>query len=485
MLHVRTGPGLAALVIACAVATAAGASPRSGAVACVKRASDLPDLAFRDTNCDGLDGDAARAVFVSTRGSDSSPGTRARPKKSLAAAVALAARSRLRRQVIVEAGTYDVGAGLVVPSHIQMSGGYRSPSWRRSRALATVLVGRPQAVLVGRATGVVLQLLRLRASVNAAADRSVYGLRAVASSIVLERVTVVTGPAADGPVGAGEGTGGAVGAPGNPGSNNIGALPGTGGSGPGGSGGSGGAGAFAGGEGFAGVDGSANGGGKGGAGGKRNPQNQPGNPGDNGGDGATGAAGATGAEGSTAADDAGEAWMGKNGLPGGQAQPGGGGGGGGGGSGYVNTFGGGPGVGGGGGGAGGTGGTGGAPGGFGGGSFAIYLWSSSITIRESSLTAGAGGRGGSGRAGGAGGAGGNGAPGGVTGQGGDGGRGGRGGDGGTGGSGGGGAGGPSTGVFQGSRSQVTLRRTTIAVGTGGVGGGPNGSNGAAVTRLVG
>lgn len=485
----RTGVGLAAVTCACALVASASSASRTVAATCTKSASDLPDLAFKDTNCDGIDGDAARAVFVSTRGSDSSPGTKARPKKTIVAAVNVASRSRARRQILVEAGTYDVGAGIVVPSNVQIYGGYRSPSWRRSAVSATVLMGRPQAVLVGRSTGVVLQLLRLRASAYPAVDRSVYGLRAVASTIVLERVTVIAGAAVDGPHGTGEGTAGAAGAPGNPGSNNVGALPGTGGAGPGGAGGAGGAGAFAGADGYAGAAGSGTGGGKGGAGGTRNPQNVQGNPGANGGDGATGAAGATGAGGSTSFDDAGETWVGKNGLPGGPAQSGGGGGGGGGGSGYTYSFpgssGGGPGVGGGGGGAGGTGGTGGGPGGSGGGSFAVYLWGSSITIRESTLSAGSGGRGGDGRPGAPGGLGGSGAIGGVTGDGGDGGKGGRGGDGGSGGSGGGGAGGPSVGVFQGASSRVALRRTAISVGVGGAGGGLNGSSGAAVTRLGG
>src|SRR4051812_41276471 len=31
--------------------------------------TDKPDLAFEDTNCDGIDGDIAHAVFVSTAGS--------------------------------------------------------------------------------------------------------------------------------------------------------------------------------------------------------------------------------------------------------------------------------------------------------------------------------------------------------------------------------------------------------------------------------
>src|ERR1700710_2654047 len=45
-------------------------------------ATDTPDMAFEDTNCDGVDGDLAEAVFVAPTGSDSNPGTLAIAKKT-------------------------------------------------------------------------------------------------------------------------------------------------------------------------------------------------------------------------------------------------------------------------------------------------------------------------------------------------------------------------------------------------------------------
>ena len=46
-------------------------------------APDEPDLpAFADTNCDGIDGDEARAVFVSPMGNNLNLGTRTRPKRN-------------------------------------------------------------------------------------------------------------------------------------------------------------------------------------------------------------------------------------------------------------------------------------------------------------------------------------------------------------------------------------------------------------------
>src|SRR5690348_4362462 len=42
---------------------------------------------FEDTNCDGIDGDVAKAVFVDAAGGqDTGPGTRDQPKKTISAA---------------------------------------------------------------------------------------------------------------------------------------------------------------------------------------------------------------------------------------------------------------------------------------------------------------------------------------------------------------------------------------------------------------
>src|SRR5204863_207955 len=42
-------------------------------------ALDIPDDQFVDSNCDGIDGDAAHAVFVATDGDDGSPGAAGSP----------------------------------------------------------------------------------------------------------------------------------------------------------------------------------------------------------------------------------------------------------------------------------------------------------------------------------------------------------------------------------------------------------------------
>ena len=67
-------------------------------------AADLPDLAFVDSDCDGIDGGETKAVFASPLGSDANPGTKAKPKRTIAAAVVAAAGTG--RYVVAAAGGY-------------------------------------------------------------------------------------------------------------------------------------------------------------------------------------------------------------------------------------------------------------------------------------------------------------------------------------------------------------------------------------------
>src|SRR3954447_2389689 len=69
-------------------------------------APDTPDLGFADTNCDGIDGDAAGAVWVAPSGSDGAAGTLSAPLATIQAAVDKGARA-----VLVEGGTYKERGG--------------------------------------------------------------------------------------------------------------------------------------------------------------------------------------------------------------------------------------------------------------------------------------------------------------------------------------------------------------------------------------
>jgi hypothetical protein len=447
-------------------------------------APDLPDLAFVDSNCDGIDGTEANAVFASPAGSDANPGTRAAPKRQIDAAVAAAAASG--RYVLAAAGTYG---SVEAQKDVGVYGGYDEADWsRRGTTSITRIVGIPQGVRATGATGVVLQLLTVHADSPGTPGSSAYGIRATgASQLTLQRVTVTAGAGAAGAdgVNAGRGLDGAWGGDGQDGiCDSIFTPPtaGLGASSPigraGGKGGSGGAsGGTNTGRGQNGEQGQI--GTPGGAGGTSGTRGNPGTSGQNG---TSGAVGARGAGGTSTTALAGLEWRGAAGVAGAAGTHGNGGGGGGGGGaqrGALVLDG--PGNGGGGGGAGGAGGPGGTGGGFGGGSFGIYLHDSSVVLQAGSTiyagNGGVGGRGGSGGPGGFGGAGGRGARH-CTSEIGAGGDGGQGGSGGQGAGGGGGAGGPSVGIMRagtplrGGSTATVSADSTVSIGTGGRGGVP-------------
>jgi len=453
-------------------------------------ATDTANSAMTGSDSAALDG----VLWVSPTGSDSNTGTQAQPLRTVSAAVAKAALTSPAFAVDVAAGTYNEGAGVTVPGNMTIEGGFDPSTWQHSGTEKSTITGAPQAVYASGAPGVLLEDLTLQGSAGGGGQSS-YGLRAVNnSSVTLDFVTVSAGNALPGPSGSwgNQGASGQGGAFGGNAQSSGGCTSSFGPGGIGGSyvtiGGNGGAGGCSGGNGAPGAPGAtATGGASGGVGGSGGAgDNQPLATGGHGGTGAVGANGLPGAGGVATLADAGSTWAGGSGTGGTAGQNGGGGGGGGGGGalttctlgGIICTFNGGAG-GGGGGGGGGAGGPGGS-GGYGGGSFGIYLWNSTVSVRDySTITAGNGGAGGTGGNGGSGGAGGFGNIGGsgINGSG-TGGQGGSGGNGGFGGAGGGGTGGPSIGVFRGGSSTATTDASdTITFGTAGQGGAGGNSNG--------
>jgi hypothetical protein len=434
-------------------------------------AADLPDLAFVDSNCDGIDGTERDAVFASPKGNDVNPGTKEKPKRQLQAAIAAAAGKD--RYVLAAVGSYT---HVTAASGVDVYGGYDPTSWSRQADAPTTIVGAPEGVFADGARDVLLQLLSVRGVNNGA---SAYGIRAInGASLRLQGVDVSAGAGAPGAAGA-NGPAGRAGSPGLKGApgacdNNVKALGGAGGQSPvGRDGGKGGDGKYAssGGNGEMGVVGTP--GGKGGwASTSEGGQGFEGHRGQSGSNGAPGSAGSGGTNAVTLASTS---WQGRAGIEGIYGAPGNGGGGGGAGGAQTGVFVlDGTGDGGGGGGGGGEGGRGAGGGRPGGGSFGVYLNSSSLVAERSSIEAGNGGTGGRGGDGGPGGQGGTGGAGNdyCSKEVGPGGAGGRGGNGGQGGGGGGGAGGPSIGIFKigSATANLTLTETKVASGTPGVGG---------------
>ncbi|MBP9825742.1 MAG: putative metal-binding motif-containing protein [Thermoanaerobaculia bacterium] len=92
-------------------------------------AADDPDAAFLDRNCDGIDGDVARAAFVAPSGTDGTGCSLASPCKTVGHGTAVAAADPLRDQVYVRAGTYT--EILQPPTGVAIFGGYDA-AWLRA-----------------------------------------------------------------------------------------------------------------------------------------------------------------------------------------------------------------------------------------------------------------------------------------------------------------------------------------------------------------
>ncbi len=447
-------------------------NPKEGA-----EATDLPDDAFVDSNCDGIDGNEAGAIFVSsTKGSDTNTGTKAKPVKTIAKGIALANAAK-KTDVYIDAGNYS--GAVVLVGGISLYGGYNSDlGWARSGADRPVIKDASPAVTATSLTkATTLDLLHIVGGpAPATGGASSYGLFITGSSVLvvrncqLESGSGYAGDAGDnGNVGAGANDG-VAGKSGCESGCSIAcsscSAPGVGAGGTSpcsATGGNGGASGLGDGSGSTGKAGSC--GAPGGTGGVAGKDGGPGTSGANGGNGGDGTGGA--AAGTTLASGYSPAG-GKSGAAGVKGCSGGGGGGGGGDKpgfaeccSYGGT--------GGGGGGGGCGGSLGTGGGGGGASIAVYIYGGTPTFTKCSVKTGNGGAGGSGGKGGAGGKGGLAGP---PGTGGDadsksGGKGGAGGLGGRGGHGGGGGGGPTVGVYCGNGAKPTLTSVTYALGAGG------------------
>jgi hypothetical protein len=172
--------------------------------------TDLPDLNFVDANCDGIDGEVMRGVFVSTAGNDANPGTRQQPKATLAAALTTAATTS-KRDVYVAQGTYAGPLQLLGVSGLNVAGAYHPTTWQRATTNQVVVQGGAKALELDGSNQVLVQSMRFEGGPGAP---SAYGGFIVESQNVrLEAVELRAGNGADGA----DGAPGQPGTPGQPG----------------------------------------------------------------------------------------------------------------------------------------------------------------------------------------------------------------------------------------------------------------------------
>lgn len=106
---------------------------------------DLPDDDFADTNCDGIDGDLEKAIFVDPFGSDAGDGSIDAPVATLTKGVALARTSG--KSVYVCTARYEEAIELDGP--VSIYGGYDcTDGWKRKpqHAIVAPVEGRPLTI---------------------------------------------------------------------------------------------------------------------------------------------------------------------------------------------------------------------------------------------------------------------------------------------------------------------------------------------------
>lgn len=153
---------------------------------------DEPDDDFLDTDCDGIDGVAAQAVFVSPNGSDDSVGDAETPVQTIGKAIEIAVASG--KDVYVCNGQY--ADNVHVTGHgVRIYGGYDcTDGWRRVADHAVVAPASGVALSVENATdGVVIDRIAFRAASAVSASESSVAASIVNSPARLNRVELTSG----------------------------------------------------------------------------------------------------------------------------------------------------------------------------------------------------------------------------------------------------------------------------------------------------
>lgn len=128
------------------------AAPReagSSQASCLpQKEPDRPDDFFADTNCDGIDGDRAMAIFVSPSGKDDEPGTIDHPVASVSKAIELA--SAQNKDVYLCNATYT--ESLKIAAHgVSLYGGFDCANgWARTTDSAVIAPVSGRALVIDK-----------------------------------------------------------------------------------------------------------------------------------------------------------------------------------------------------------------------------------------------------------------------------------------------------------------------------------------------
>lgn len=164
---------------------------------CDPDAADTPDDDFEDSNCDGIDGDVERAVFVAPNGDDLGQGSLEDPLQTIGTAISLARAEE--KDVYICNGTYDRGI-TVEHDAVNLYAGYDCASdWRRVPGRATVAPVSGAPLTLREVSTMTIERIVFEAQdADVPEASSVGGFIVDSHDIRLRRVEFVAKDAADG-----------------------------------------------------------------------------------------------------------------------------------------------------------------------------------------------------------------------------------------------------------------------------------------------
>jgi hypothetical protein len=165
---------------------------------------DKPDDAFVDSNCDGIDGDKTKAIFVdASTGSDSNSGAFGSPVKTITKGIQLASASNPVKYVIVSEGNYY--ETFTLANGVSIYGGYsRAHNWVRSNSYIVNVYPDSSGIRGSNITNRTdIDRINIYAADATVASGSSYGMfLSNSTNIYINRCTIMGGKGGDGTNGA-------------------------------------------------------------------------------------------------------------------------------------------------------------------------------------------------------------------------------------------------------------------------------------------
>ena len=180
-------------------ASDAGPVEQDAGPRCDSSVLDEPDDDYTDTNCDGIDGDKNKAIFVANAGNDAAEGTLVHPVATLQQGIALAIAQH--KDVYVCKGDYAASTLLLSSKGVRVYGGYDcTDHWARSALSSAHLKSTSNTALSIRSVTepVVFDHIDITAAkATSASDSSTVVLIANSNNVTLRRGTYAADAGAD------------------------------------------------------------------------------------------------------------------------------------------------------------------------------------------------------------------------------------------------------------------------------------------------